>query len=103
MINLFKKYSENKPPKEEEYASIETEIFYEIKVISSDYDVDDPDNYPYHKLFPHGSEKIVYTYDGEIVESYEGELDAAQYSGEGKLIKNGEVFEDTFKENKFVG
>ena len=30
-------------------------------------------------------------------------FDGGQYSGQGKLTRNGEVFEGTFKKNKFVG
>lgn len=29
--------------------------------------------------------------------------DSSQYSGKGKLIKSGDLFEGTFEENKFVG
>jgi len=54
-------------------------------------------------LFPHGVGKIKYIYDGKVVEEYEGEFDGGQYSGNGKLIKNGEVFEGVFSNNKFVG
>ena len=38
----------------------------------------------------------------EVVEEYEGSFDGGQYSGEGKLTKNGEVYEGLFIENKFV-
>ena len=76
---------------------------YQGQVISSEYNVNDPDEYPYHALFPHGVGKIKYIYDGEVVEEYEGEFDGGQYSGKGKLTKNGKVFEGEFSNNKFVG
>ena len=75
---------------------------YEGQVLSTEYNVNDPDEYPYHNIFPHGHGKIKYIYDGEVVEEYEGSFDGGQYSGEGKLTKNGEVYEGLFIENKFV-
>jgi len=59
----------------------------------------------FHSLFPHGSGTIKYIYNhhGEVVEQYEGEFDGGQYSGQGKMIKNGETFVGKFKNNKFIG
>ena len=76
---------------------------YEGSVISSDYNLDCPEDYPFHSLCPQGEGKITYFSNGEVVEYYEGEFDGGQYSGQGKLTRNGEVFEGIFKENKFVG
>ena len=100
MFNIFKKDPAKQDPQEES-GEIVTD-YYEGSVISSDFNVDDPDEYPFHSLYPHGAGKIVYTRNGEVVEEYEGEFVGGQYCGQGKLIRNGEVFEGTFKENKFV-
>ena len=100
MFGIFKKASAKQSLEEENERVILHH--YEGSVISAEYNVDDPDEYPFHALYPQGQGKIVYTINGKIVETYEGEFDSAQYSGKGKLIKNGEVFEGIFKENKFV-
>ena len=100
MFGIFKKDPAKQRP-EEQYEELVTQ-HYEGSVISAEYNVNDPDEYPFHSLFPHGKGKIIYTYDEKVVESYEGEFDGGQYNGEGKLIKNGEVFEGVFKENKFI-
>ena len=76
---------------------------YSGQVISSEYNVDDPDAYPFHALFPHGRGTIKYIYKGEVVEQYDGEFEGGQYSGQGKMIKNGQNFVGEFKNNKFIG
>ena len=91
-----------RPMRDEEYEKIVLHE-YSGQVISSEYNVDDPDSYPFHALFPHGSGTIKYIYNGEVVEQYEGEFDGGQYSGQGKMIKNGETFVGEFKKNKFIG
>ena len=100
MFGWLKKDPEKQMPAEE-YDGIVTQ-HYEGSVISSEYNVNDPDEYPYHNLFPHGQGKMTYTYSGEIVESYEGEFDGGQYSGLGKLFRKGQTYEGRFEENKFV-
>ena len=47
--------------------------------------------------------KITYKYDDEVVESYEGEFEVGQYSGRGRLEKNGKVYEGFFSENRYLG
>jgi len=90
--------------KKEEKPRVETTCLYSGEVICGDYDVNDPDNYPFHNLFPHGRGKITYMSEGgEVVEEYEGDFDGGAYHGQGKLIRFGEVFEGRFVENKFTG
>jgi len=101
MFKLLKKLQGAQSPAEDYEKIVLHE--YQGQVISSEYNVNDPDEYPYHALFPHGVGKIKYIYDGEVVEEYEGEFDGGQYSGKGKLTKNGKVFEGEFSNNKFVG
>ncbi|MDB2475478.1 hypothetical protein N9X06_00720 [Paracoccaceae bacterium] len=101
MFKLLKKLQGAQRPAEDYEKIVLHE--YQGQVISSEYNVNDPDEYPYHALFHHGVGKIKYIYDGEVVEEYEGEFDGGQYSGKGKLTKNGKVFEGEFSNNKFVG
>ena len=100
MFGWLKKDPEKKRP-DEEFKGIVTQ-HYEGSIISPEYNVNNPEEHPFHNLFPHGFGKLVYTYGGEVVESYEGEFDGGQYSGQGKLIRSGSVFEGVFKENNFV-
>ena len=54
-------------------------------------------------LFPHGKGKLTYKDGDQILEQYEGDFIAGQYEGSGTLVdRHGEVFEGTFKENKFI-
>jgi len=93
----FGKKKSDKPP-------VETTCFYSGEVICGDYNVNDPDEYPFHNLFPHGRGKITYmTEGGEVVEEYDGEFEGGAYHGHGKLIRFGETYEGQFSENKFVG
>lgn len=100
MFGLFKKDPSKQRP-EEEYERTVTQ-HYEGSVISSDYNVNAPDEYPYQSLYPHGFGKIVYTFSGEVVESYEGEFKGGQYSGKGRLVRKDSIFEGSFKDNKFL-
>jgi len=77
--------------------------YYEGSVISTGYNLDCPDEYPFHSLLPHGEGKMTYFSNGKVVEYYEGEFYGGRYSGRGQLIRNDEIFEGIFKENKFVG
>lgn len=99
MFNWIKNL--RKPMRDEDYEGIVLHE-YSGQVISSEYNVNDPDDYPYHALYPHGHGMIKYIYNGEVVEQYEGEFDGGQYSGHGKLIKDGKIFEGQFRNNKFV-
>ena len=50
-----------------------------------------------------GFGKIEYIFSDEVIESYEGNFDAGQYSGYGKLTKYGEVYEGLFSANEYIG
>ena len=99
MFNWIKKF--RNPMHDEDYEDIVLHE-YSGQVISSEYNVNDPDDYPYHALYPHGHGTLKYIYDGEVVEQYEGDFDGGQYSGNGKLMRDGKIFEGQFKNNKFV-
>ena len=61
--------------------------------------MNNPSEYPFHNLFPHGTGKLVYTIDGGVAEQYEGQFKIGQYHGCGILIdRHGEVFEGKFIE-----
>ena len=77
-------------------------VFYEGEVICGDYDLNNPEAYPFHNLFPEGKGKIKYMIGDRIVEEYKGNFKGGQYHGDGVLIdKNGEVFEGQFSLNNF--
>ena len=99
MFNWIKKF--RKPMRDEDYEDIVLHE-YSGQVISSEYNVNDPDDYHYHALYPHGRGTLKYIYNGEVVEQYEGDFDGGQYSGNGKLMRDGKIFEGQFKNNKFV-
>ena len=127
MFNIFKKnkekdvteateYKNNNIPKRFDESNVR--VFYEGEVLSPEYvattlifneggDIRQTFNdqgYPYHNLFPHGKGRIFYKHDDDLIEEYEGEFEAGQYHGKGKLVDiNGEIFEGTFIENKFKG
>ena len=101
-----------------EYDDTKVRVYYKGEVLSPEYvarslvlnegeDIRQNFNdqgYPYHNLFPHGKGKILYKHNEEIIEEYEGDFEAGQYHGKGKLVDiNGEIFEGTFVENKFKG
>lgn len=100
------------------YDEEKVKVFYEGEVISPEYtartlvlnegsDIRENFNeqgYPYHNLFPDGKGKIVYKFEEQVLEEYEGDFQAGQYHGEGRLVdRYGEIFEGTFFENKFSG
>ena len=106
MFGLFKKGSDAEDNIAE---SEDVTTHYEGGVMSAEYDartlnrkIPDRQDYPYHNLYPHGFGKITYKNGDYIIEEYEGEFEVGQYQGKGKLTLNGEVFEGTFKENRFV-
>ncbi len=100
------------------YDEDRVKVFYEGEVLSPEYtartlvlnegsdirkDFNDQ-GYPYHNLFPDGKGKIVYKFEDQILEEYEGDFQAGQYHGMGRLVdRNGEIFEGKFFENKFSG
>ena len=102
MFGLFwKKKSEQQSNESVDMNNVR--VFYDGEVICGDYDVNNPDDYPFHNLFPHGKGKITYMEGDTVVEQYEGEFQHGQYHGQGTLVdRHGEVLEGTFKENKFV-
>ena len=101
MFGWFKKDpAKERPP--EEYEGLVVH-HYEGQILSPEYNVNDPEAYPYHAMYPHGYGKIDYIFSGEVIESYEGKFDTGQYSGNGKLTKYGEVYEGLFLENEYIG
>ena len=59
--------------------------------------------YPHHMFIPDGFGKITYKDETKIIEQYEGKFKVGQYEGKGKLFFKGQIFEGTFKANKFIG
>ena len=127
MFNFFKKRNnetgENIEAEEDPffpkgYDEDRVMVFYKGEVLSPEYtartlvlnegsdirkDFNDQ-GYPYHNLFPDGKGKIVYKFEDQILEEYEGDFQAGQYHGMGRLVdRNGEIFEGKFFENKFSG
>ena len=110
MFNLFKKKSDDvESDAENGFDPDSVTTYYEGEVLSPEYaaqtlnrDDHNDQDYPYHAIYPDGVGKITYKVGDEIIESYEGEFDAGQYQGKGKLTRRGEVFEGTFEGNKFV-
>ena len=106
---MFKGIFGKKDISNEKYDPDKIKVHYEGDVISPEYaaqsinrsDVSEQE-YPWHMLFPEGFGKLIYTYDDHIIEHYEGNFEAGQYNGKGKLIWEGEIFEGEFKENKFI-
>ena len=127
MLKFFKKRNnettENTKDKEKHfipksYNEDKVRVFYEGEVLSPEYTAttlvftEDGDirqdfndqSYPYHNLFPDGKGKLIYKFEDQILEEYEGDFQAGQYHGEGRLVdRYGEIFEGTFFENKFSG
>ena len=125
MFNKFWKKAEKRPTNSKVHEiyylpggfdESKVKVFYEGEVLSPEYvattlvlkqngkerqNFNDQD-YPYHNLFPHGEGRIFYKHGDTVIEEYEGEFEAGQYHGTGKLVDlNGEIFEGTFLENKF--
>jgi len=77
---------------------------YEGELDAADYwDPDSPEDYKGGHIIPNGTGKLTFSVNGEIRETYEGELSHGAYDGEGKLVRNGEVFEGEFEGGKFLG
>ena len=107
MLGFFKNNNDN--VQDENFDPDDIKTHYEGGVMSAEYDartlnrkIPDRQDFPYHDLYPHGFGKITYKNGDYIIEEYEGEFEVGQYQGKGKLTLNGEVFEGTFKENRFV-
>jgi len=102
MFGLFRK--KKKEQQSDEYVDMNiVRVFYDGEVICGDYDVNNPDDYPFHNLFPHGNGKITYLEGETIVEQYKGEFKGGQYHGKGVLIdKHGEAFEGKFLNNNLL-
>ena len=99
MFSLFGKKKKTQPSVDQVNLD-NVRVFYEGEVICGDYDLNNPEDYPFHNLFPHGRGKITYMEGESIVEQYEGEFKGGQYHGRGCLVdKNGEVFDGFFSEN----
>ena len=100
MFGWFKKDASLERPEEDTKGLVTHH--YEGGVLSPEYNVNNPEEYPYHALYPHGEGKITYKYGDEVLESYEGEFEVGQYSGRGRLEKNGKVYEGFFSDNKYL-
>ena len=100
------------------YDEGKVKVFYEGEVLSPEYTARtlvlnegsdirknfNEQGYPYHNLFPDGKGKIVYKFEEQVLEEYEGDFQAGQYHGKGRLVdRYGEIFEGRFFENKFSG
>ena len=101
MFGLFRK---KKPEQHsDEYVDMNNvRVFYEGEVICGDYDLNNPGDYPFHNLFPHGKGKITYVAGDTVVEQYEGDFKSGQYHGQGVLIdRYGVIIDGVFHENLF--
>ena len=56
MFGLFRR-KKTKQQSDEYVDMNNVRVFYEGEVICGDYDVNNPDDYPFHNLFPHGKGK----------------------------------------------
>lgn len=82
----------------------EMNVWYQGEVISGDYNPENPADYPFHNLFPHGHGHLVYKRNGQVIEKYEGDFYAGQYHGQGILIDDlGKTFKGEFFENRYIG
>ncbi len=72
MFGIFgKKKKQLSKIKNEDYIDMDiVKVWYEGEVICGDYDLNNPSEYPFHNLFPHGTGKLVYTFDGGVAEQY---------------------------------
>ena len=102
---MFGWFKNKKLAKEDPFARFhEVEGYYEGEVDPADYwDPDSPEDYKGGLIVPNGTGKLTFKVNGEVRETYEGELSYGAYNGEGKLTRNGEVFEGEFEEGKFLG
>ena len=102
MFGLFGKKKVNETS--ENHVNVDNvRVFYEGEVICGDYDLNNPQDYPFHNLFPHGKGKITYMEGESIIEQYEGNFEGGQYSGQGTLInRHGEILKGKFEKNKCV-
>ena len=89
MFNIFKKGSEDTATEEtDRFDPDKVTVHYEGGVMSTEYEAEtlirdnfNTQSYPWHSLFPHGRGKLVYKdADGEVLEEYEGEFEAGQYT-----------------------
>ena len=101
MFGLFSKKKTEQ--QSDEYVDMNNvRVFYEGEVICGDYDVNNPDDYLFHNLFPHGKGKITYMEGDKVVEEYMGFFKGGQYHGHGVLIdRHGEIFEGYFEQNSY--
>ena len=101
---MFGLFSKKKPEQHsDEYVDMNNvRVFYEGEVICGDYDLNNPGDYPFHNLFPHGKGKITYVAGDTVVEQYEGDFKSGQYHGQGVLIdRYGVIIDGVFHENLF--
>ena len=127
MFNFFKKNNRKEVVGDQDledtylpkgYDDEKVKVFYEGEVLSPEYTATtlvfneggdirqnfNDQGYPYHNLFPDGKGRIMYKFEDEILEEYEGEFQSGQYHGKGKLIdRHGEILEGNFVANKFIG
>jgi len=104
MFGIFGK-KKNAIKTSDEYIDMDSvKVWYEGEVICGDYNLNNPSEYPYHNLFPHGAGKIIYSVNALIVEQYVGQFEGGQYQGAGVLIdRHGEILEGKFRDNLYLG
>ena len=106
---MFRFFKKSKPKefihaKESPLDMSKVKTWYHGEVICGDYDINDPQGYPYHNLYPHGKGHNVYSLNDKVIEEYKGDFEQGQYHGKGILAnRHGEVFRGQFWENSYVG
>lgn len=103
MFGIFRKKNTSSAEPSGQIDLDKIRVFYEGEVICGDYDLNNPEDYPFHNLFPHGKGKITYIEGETIVQQYEGQFNAGQYHGKGCLVdQHGGVYEGYFIHNRWV-
>ena len=101
MFGWFKKKAAGEDP---DARFNEVAAYYEGDVDPVDYwDPENPEDYNGGHIIPDGFGKLTFSVNGEIRETYEGQLTHGAYDGEGKLWRNGKTFEGYFEGGKYVG
>ena len=100
ILEVFKDEGENESEAAVSYSGpVVTHYAARTLTRKEEYDDQDP---PCHALYPHGYGEIYYARNGKIIESYKGEFEYGQYSGEGVLNSKGNEYKGLFSKNKLV-